>query len=54
MIRFESTFPYKSEGTFGAKNNGITLFDGIFEAKNFCLTLLDGTFGAKNIGLTQS
>ena len=30
-----------SEGTFGAKNIGLTLLDGTFGAKNIGLTLLD-------------
>ena len=42
-----------SEGTFGAKNIGLTLLDSAFGAKNIGLTLMDFAFGAKNIGLTR-
>ena len=43
-----------SDGTFGAKNIGLSLSGGAFGAKNIGLTLFDGTFWAKNIGLTCS
>ena len=58
--------PYNFEGTFGAKNTGLTNSralleqrmsaipnDGTFGAKNIGLTKFEGIFEAKNIGLTK-
>ena len=41
-----------SEGTSGAKNIGLALFDGTFGSKNIVFTLFHCSFVAKNIGLT--